>query len=224
MSIRDAETGQELAQHFSRTGPVSGVCTIVARHLLAERQVGDVVTLRIIVSDNNPELRPPFEHCVEVTVKGEASPPNPPPPPAPGLDLPVVTEVWKAGSPGWADLHDSQEFVFDHQTAVQIRRNSSGATVAAFDIFINMDNANLDRARRRARSPDEIEMLNTRWRQVFEFLTLGFISDHSRSLAEDNGRKAEQWYEESPGSFVYHATRSLAPLVPVLGSLFVAKV
>lgn len=224
LSICDAESGNSLTARFSRTGPVSGACSVAARDLLTDYQVGDVVTLLVTISDNNPSLRPPFEHCVQVIVGDDTpSPPSPPQPPKPKLDLPRVTEVWRTGTPGWEDLHD-EEFVFDHQTAVQIRRNSEGGSSTAFDLFINMDNAHLDRVRRRARNEDERRRLNSRWHQVLELLTLGLVADYNRvaSQTHRNGRKA--WADESPGQFVYEATRAVAPIIPVLSDVYVAQV
>ena len=224
MSIEDADSGRSVAQEFSRTGPVSGTCTITTRSLFDDYAIGDVITLRVVISDNDPLLRPPFQHIVQVTLKDETSSPGPPSPAQPRLDLPPVTEVWKDQPPRWSDFHDPPDVVFDHRTAVQIRRNATDQSPSSFDVFINMDNANLDRARRRSKQPEEVARLNARWRQVFELLTLALLSDHNRAMSEsgDNHQRAP-WHDESPGQFVYHATRAIAPLVPVLDEVFLSE-
>ena len=109
-----------------------------------------------------------------------------------GLKLPRVIPVWQHASDGrtsWADMAE-QGIEFDGATVVEVREGGEAVNQNGHDIFLNMDNVNL--VRRRRRSPTDVPLLDALWENAYVLLTLSILRDHEAYVSADAGRRRQR--------------------------------
>ena len=207
--------GRALTNDFGYRGPSSGRFHLWANDLSGSYDVGDSFGLSIVVDDENPDARPPFETKVNVHIKAKASGPGPPPPPPPppsAMKLPNLTLVWRErgdGQMGWADMV-AQGIPFDDATVVEVRQGAETTSPEAYDVYLNMDNVHVDRARRSRQA--DVAVIDSWWKDVCFLLALALLADADKEPKDGEERRRDK-YRDDPEGVVRRMTQALAPII-----------
>ena len=206
--------GRILTNDFGYRGPSSGRFHLWANDLSGSCDVGDSLRLSIVVDDENPDARPPFETRVNVHIKAKPSKPGPSPPPSPpsAMKLPNLTLVWREqgdGQMGWADMV-AQGIPFDDATVVEVRQGAEATSPEAYDVYLNMDNVHVDRARRSRQA--DVAVIDSWWKDVCFLLALALLADAGKEPDDGEERRRDK-FPDNPEEMVRRMTRALAPII-----------
>ena len=207
-----AASSQPVDTVFGWHGPSSGEARIWFNGLSEDCEVGDVIQVRVEITDD--DRTEPLRTDLAVVIKDKPSPPGKSngrkkKKQKPQLDLPRVIPVWKHE---WIEYNEEQGFGFDKYTAVDARPADDEGHDDRYDIYVNMNNVCLDHARR---SAEANPVLDARWTAVMTLASMFLLSN----AAERGPNSSEEdGYDRS--ALIRRATRGIAPIVMHLGDVF----